>query len=329
MKRSRVGGLALPGMVLGLIGLIAPPAAGQAVTVSDSDCSVFEAYRAALARPEVRTVSRAEIRRQLRTNPPVALLGGDWVSPIDLHHVMEVAAGLEVDRLHHLVAFAFTTGWLGDRIPLPFVGEFRVGEPRGDAGAGAHPPEIVLVPVRETSDVVLEYLAPPPGPGEAECYYFCGDPAGWDFDGDGTVNSADPDDDDDGVPDSRDAYPYLPEKSSCDCGDRDFVGFTEKFSSQMTNLVLAAHDRLRQWSPADQAVTLAAVGDDQAAIRLLLPGAGDGCAAEEPSCPDPKAPGVRYVSQDPEACAVIRFRCEAGDAGFSNACGCGCVGSKE
>ncbi|NNG17187.1 MAG: hypothetical protein HKM89_11970, partial [Gemmatimonadales bacterium] len=160
MKRARVGSLGLAGTVLGLSVLATPPAVGQALAFAERDCTALEAYRAALARPEVRTASRAEIRRQLRANPPVALLEGYWVSPVDLGHLLEVAAGLEPDGTHRLVAFAFTTGWLGDRIPLPFVGDVPVGDPRGDAGTGggAHPPEIVLVPVRDPADVVVEYL---------------------------------------------------------------------------------------------------------------------------------------------------------------------------
>jgi hypothetical protein len=294
------------------------------MAVAERDCTFLEAYRAALARPEVRAASRAEIRRQLSSNPPVAWLAGKWVSPIDLGHVIQVAAGLEIDRSRRIVAFAFTTGWLRDRISLPFVGDVR-----GDPGAGAAPPEIVLVPVRDRADIVAEYLPPPGGPGEAECYYFCGDPAQWDFDGDGTVNSADPDDDNDGVPDRRDAYPYWPRKSSCDCGESDFVGFTEKFSPQMTELVLAAHDRLGLGVGEEPAMTLAAVGEDQAAIRLLLPDGGERCRQEGTNCPNANAPGVRYVDKDPEACARIRFRCDQGWVPFSNACGCGCVKSKE
>ncbi|NNG15486.1 MAG: hypothetical protein HKM89_03320, partial [Gemmatimonadales bacterium] len=121
--------------------------------------------------------------------------------------------------------------------------------------------------------------------------------------------------------------PYWPGKSSCDCGDRDFVGFTEKFSTQITDVVLAAHDRL---GTADEpALTLAAVGEEQAAIRLLLPDGGDKCRPKDLDCLDADAPGVDYVSKDLEACAVIRYRCEEGSAGFSNACGCGCVRSEE
>ena len=326
MKRSRIERRRLAGLVLGLAVFAAPPAVGQALVVSDRDCTRLEAYRGALARLEVRTASRLEIRRQLRTNPPVAWLAGNWVSPIDLGYVIEVSAGLEADRSRRIVAFAFATDWLRDRIPLPYVGDVRADP---GASAGAKPPRIVLVPVRDGEHVVVEYLPPPPSPGDAECYYFCGDPAQWDFDGDGTVNSADTDDDGDGVPDGLDAYPYWPHMSNCDSCDRAFIGYTQTFSSQITDLVLAAHDRLDRGPERESAVTLAPVGEEQAAIQILLPNRGDRCIAEESACPDPDASGVKYVSQDPEACARIRFRCEQGSEGFSNACGCGCVRSKE
>ncbi len=47
---------------------------------------------------------------------------------------------------------------------------------------------------------------------------------------------------------------------------------------------------------------------------------------EPAMCPDPNAPGVRYVSDDPERCAVARFFCEDGEEAFNNECGCGCIG---
>ncbi|MFZ4734855.1 MAG: Kazal-type serine protease inhibitor domain-containing protein [Bradymonadia bacterium] len=42
-------------------------------------------------------------------------------------------------------------------------------------------------------------------------------------------------------------------------------------------------------------------------------------------CPDPNDPAVTYVSDDPEMCQVILFRCEPGQEAFSNECGCGCI----
>jgi hypothetical protein len=46
------------------------------------------------------------------------------------------------------------------------------------------------------------------------------------------------------------------------------------------------------------------------------------CAA---ACPDPMDPSVHYVSQDPQQCAVVDFRCAPDQDFFSDGCGCGCV----
>jgi hypothetical protein len=43
------------------------------------------------------------------------------------------------------------------------------------------------------------------------------------------------------------------------------------------------------------------------------------------ACPDPEAPEVSYVSQDPAVCARVLFMCVEGRIPFSNACGCGCM----
>jgi hypothetical protein len=47
----------------------------------------------------------------------------------------------------------------------------------------------------------------------------------------------------------------------------------------------------------------------------------DGAEAP-PACELP--PGARYVSRDPEKCAVIKIICDPGYEQFSNECGCGC-----
>jgi hypothetical protein len=61
---------------------------------------------------------------------------------------------------------------------------------------------------------------------------------------------------------------------------------------------------------------------------------GDGecdafCPRPDPDCsecPDPTDPRVRYLSTDPGYCAVLYFACEEGETGFTNECGCGCIG---
>ena len=49
------------------------------------------------------------------------------------------------------------------------------------------------------------------------------------------------------------------------------------------------------------------------------------CVGPPHDCPDPDDPNVRYISQDPEQCAVIRFFCEEGEVPFTDQCGCGCI----
>jgi hypothetical protein len=48
-----------------------------------------------------------------------------------------------------------------------------------------------------------------------------------------------------------------------------------------------------------------------------------GCAGI--GCPDPDDPGVGYISQDPDECAVIDFDCGEPSQPFSDGCGCGCI----
>lgn len=61
----------------------------------------------------------------------------------------------------------------------------------------------------------------------------------------------------------------------------------------------------------------------------------DFCPEPDPDCatscpdPDPTDPRVRYVSMDPEVCAVIDYACEPGETGFDNMCGCGCIAPAE
>ncbi|MCP3138500.1 hypothetical protein [Pyxidicoccus xibeiensis] len=40
---------------------------------------------------------------------------------------------------------------------------------------------------------------------------------------------------------------------------------------------------------------------------------------------DKKDPTRRYVSTDPDECALIFFVCNPGETPFFNACGCGCI----
>lgn len=62
---------------------------------------------------------------------------------------------------------------------------------------------------------------------------------------------------------------------------------------------------------------------------MTEPGCGCGCIDGEsppPACPDPGEPGVRYVSHEPNECALIDFDCSPPEELFSSECGCGCLG---
>ncbi|HEX8824817.1 MAG TPA: hypothetical protein VF794_33160 [Archangium sp.] len=48
------------------------------------------------------------------------------------------------------------------------------------------------------------------------------------------------------------------------------------------------------------------------------------CRMEKKRACTGREPGQRYISRDPNQCAVIRYFCEEGFTGFSNDCGCGC-----
>jgi hypothetical protein len=49
--------------------------------------ALYGAYRIALTQPAVRSASEAEIRRQLSTVSPIAVVKGYWVTPIDMSRV--------------------------------------------------------------------------------------------------------------------------------------------------------------------------------------------------------------------------------------------------
>jgi len=58
------------------------------------------------------------------------------------------------------------------------------------------------------------------------------------------------------------------------------------------------------------------------------PAEGEGEGEGGPDCPDPNDPEVRYLSDDPQVCAAMRFVCRAPGVAFTNECGCGCIGEQ-
>lgn len=60
-------------------------------------------------------------------------------------------------------------------------------------------------------------------------------------------------------------------------------------------------------------------GCRQAATSTTTPPSAPG------ECPRAETPGVRYLCEDAERCAEIKFTCPEGEGAFSGPCGCGCI----
>ena len=305
---------------------------------------MLSGYYASLESSAVRDASLEHLLRQLARNPPVAFVDGYWATPIDLAAVFqsppirdellamlpvspvgEEASALLADtrRLKQLAAVAFTADPLRVQAGLPYVGELRQATEVEAETIG-----VFVVPIKDMDWSLVEYLPPPPAPGgETECYFFCGEAETWDFDGDGTPDVRDEDDDNDGTPDERDDYPYWPAATSCECAAEMFVVLVTKSAVSIKNAVLAAFSILAGLDDASTAVTLGSVGAEDTLVQFVLP------AALVPleqrlhanDCPREDAPGVSYISTDPNDCAVLRFRCSPRQVAFTNHCGCGCV----
>lgn len=72
----------------------------------------------------------------------------------------------------------------------------------------------------------------------------------------------------------------------------------------------------------DTATTTAATSATAATTTTPAPtGAPSQTPSGNPSCDKPER---KYMSRDPQKCAVMRFFCENGHVAFHDDCGCGC-----
>jgi len=312
--------------------------------LSVAERTLLSAYQKSLKSAVVREASLEHLLRQLAHNPPVAFVDGYWATPVDFAALLksprvhdELRAALPVSpageeasllvgdasRLKQLVAIAFTAKPLQRQTDLPYVGELsRLADVQPQAIG------VFLVPIKDVDWSLVEYLPPLPKPGdETECYFYCGDAATWDFDGDGTPNIRDEDDDNDGTADDRDDYPYWPGATSCECDTKVLVVLATKFAVSIKNSVLAALTILADLHETSTGIALGSLGADDIPVELVLPAALVELEQRPDTndCPAADVPGVSYISTDPNDCATIRFRCSAGQVAFSNHCGCGCI----
>jgi hypothetical protein len=312
--------------------------------LSVAERALLRGYYAALQSPGVRKVTLENLLLQIRRNPPVAFVDGYWATPIDLSALFQLPAvrgALETalpggpareepsqlladpNRLKQLTAFAFTANPLKSQVGLPDVGKFDRVKTSEMAAIG-----VFIAPVKDVEWVVVEYLPPMvvAPDAEPECYFFCGDPATWDFDGDRIPDAQDTDDDNDGVPDHADDYPYWPGGNDCGCAAETVIFFITKFASGITSAVLTAYALVENANGVSRGVMVGPTPGGDGAVQFIFPTAVLPLE-ERPragECPDPGDPRVRYIHTDPHACAAIRFRCRQGEVAFSNDCGCGC-----
>lgn len=250
---------------------------GAATTLSNAAEArvVASAYRTAITQPAVRDASAAEIRRQLRTVKPIAHVNGRWVTPIDMSRVYTlptvrgaldanlrgtVAEGRLSDILRANPGARFGLAFTPDRLAGNVLGDVRVdilaslggnitdvGGTAGKIGEQLEDSFIKLVVdfVIELGEKFVDWVM---GLFDGDADLAIDDPDA-DPDGDGIPNKHDADDDGDGVNDEEDRYPYDPGASICsgcgpcpfgNCLGDGFVGFTNRFSTEMTAVVQSA-----------------------------------------------------------------------------------------
>ena len=254
---------------------------------------VMSAYRAVLNQPVVRSAVDAEIRRQLRTIPPIAFVNGYWITPVDISVVYSQApvraslantlrntpGGLQtLDSViagRTDVAMVFTPNQFADVIQIPradvmrMVGldALRVRAP--DSIAGPQPFGTNVFTVWGFFQDAWNWIAAwwqnhKNEQQQKTTRDNCQDkgPDG-DCDGDKTRNA-------------DDACPYDPD---CKHEKGSFVGcviitcqtFTTEFSLEFENVIQQMSTQIRQAGPAGQIVPLSQAAVGQASIGVVFP----------------------------------------------------------
>lgn len=267
---------------------------------------VVKAFRDALNSPPVRSAVDGEVLRQLRTVRPIAIVNGRWVTPIDLSRVYGIPAvknvmlaGLAGHPVGGLLGnlprdwprygLALTPNQVASivmpdmvRDLMASVGVDAFRQHRTDVFGVDDVVELVALAV--WGGIAFyegyeggTYLATPDDPHTGRKI---DDPLA-DPDGDGIVNKDDPDDDNDGVPDNYDAYPYDPTKSFCNsCGGGGpiptiAIGFDNRFSEQiMGGVILPGYRTAFQAFQARKTVAvgpLLNVGGRASGLQMVFP----------------------------------------------------------
>jgi hypothetical protein len=254
---------------------------------------VMSAYRAVLNQPAVRSRTDAEIRRQLRTIPPIAFVNGYWITPVDISIVYSqpvvrtaLAGSLRttpggLQSLNTLVvgrtdvALVFTPNQLADIFQIPRADVMRM---------------IGLDALR--AKALDSYLNPQPGGTNVFAVWgyvkgaFNWMAAWWQNHKNEKQQKQTRDNcqdkgpsgdcDDDGVPNGEDACPYDPD---CKHEKGSFVGcmiitcqtFTTELSGEFEGIIQQIATQIRQAGQAGQILPLGPVVAGQPAVGVVFP----------------------------------------------------------
>jgi hypothetical protein len=253
MSRRRVSRRTITVVVVGALLGVAGDAAAQGIAKgsrttrpvpvpvsSAAGRAVNAALRSALTNDGVRNAVRVELLRQLRARRPLALVGGHWVSVVDLAPAYQAAAvrpallaalGTNAPRLLNEASVS------ADRLTLVFVpaaaGQIAMPDFARDVTAVLGVDALKHHMTDVGPYVVIAVLA---ASGLGLTIMFTEMAAMWwewlsmkyndytqatgpnaDYDGDGISNKDDKDDDNAGVDDEKDNYPHDPTRQICAC----------------------------------------------------------------------------------------------------------------
>lgn len=222
--------------------------------------AVANALKTALAKPAVKNAVRAEVLRQLRSQRPIAIVSGAWVTVINMRQMYAVPI-VQAELLASLgsngpqliggaggLAVAFTRVSLG-KLLMPdmvrgveaTIGVDALKSHMTDGLLG----DIIGGALDGVAGVIDDSQVFPDEVGDwferaADAARY-GPDSDWDMDG--IPASQDDDDDGDKVPDTKDRFPNDSSKSICDCGRPQAMAFgsvTTDFLPTLINGVRAA-----------------------------------------------------------------------------------------
>lgn len=253
--------------------------------------TIDKAFQAALAQPKVRAATIAEVRRQLRTNKPVAFVDGAWVTPVRLREVYasstarsviaaRTSGSISATRLNALLGQDLHLG-LGFAFIPKDVANVMMDDMAADVAASLAGDALttnatdmtfveVVVVVIGIIDALIDYFSDDSDAAEgAEGVEDASaiDHPDADPDGDGVPNRLDADDDGDETNDDEDGHPYDPGATICMCFGLTAVTFVASGGPDMIKAVVDARSAALKSTSANARVAVGAIDTRRVANR--------------------------------------------------------------